>query len=493
LNGGSPAITLRCVFSLLTAIAFLPLLRLQSAWLPKGTFAGGLLPVLLQTPTALQAPVQPTLSYFPPLLQLLVVGAAGCWCIRTIGKRRRSLIPKSYSQNLFISTTILVLATAAMVLSWNPAVPWSGGWTWQNTATPLTFIAAGIFSLFFLDNLSRFIEERLKDSILPPLCVLSALLLGFALPAIGLFSLIRAGAYAPPATAAAFQRMALWQMLSNCLLVSAATVLVVSAIYFAFRLGVLLHRSVGLFIELPVGVLEIEDLPCAVEQKFRELNEELADEGFVLLGCEANGRAFRNRHLYSAYWLQPQMGAVLKAHCQSLKPDSIARNLSFFLQTLLSDGSRVLTHPTRVLTFYDSPTMKLYGYDKIHDPLTLCQLHGANVLRHSAAGVTPELPRKGEEIDDLTQRANAELENWLKAGTVYRVHQSVRLTFKGSLRLLKQISWPLNRRLVQETIRTTQEHLKASGLEHWESHWQWRKKQRSRKKRGRPPRERNFA
>jgi hypothetical protein len=449
--------------------------------------------VLLQAPMALQAPVRHTLSYFPPILQLLIVCAAGLWCMRAIGKRRRSLIPKSHSQSLFISTTVFVLATLAMVLNWNPAVPWLGGWTWQKTATPLGFIAAGIFILFFLDYLSRFIEERRKDSILPPLCVLSALLLGFALPAIGLFSLIRAGEYSPITTAPAFQRIALWQMLLNCLLIFVAGLWIVSAIYFAIKLGFALHRPVGLFTQLPAGVLEIEDLPAAVEQKFRELDEDLADEGFVLIGCQAIGRAFRNRYLYSAYWLQPQMGAVLKADCQSLKPDTIARGVTFFLQTLLSDGTRVLTHPTRVLTFYDSPAMKVYGYDKIHDPLTLYELHRANVLRHTALGVTLEFPTKDEEIDELAQLANAELENWLKAGAAYRNNQYACLTFKGSLRLLPQISWPLNRRLVQEVKQRTREHLKASGMEHWEMHWKWRKNQRQQKKRGRPRRARNFA
>lgn len=325
------------------------------------------------------------------------------------------------------------------------------------------------------------------------MCVLSAFLLGFALSAIGLFSLIRAGEYAPIVTAPAFQRIALWQMLLNALLIFVAGLWVVSVIYFIIKLGFVLDRPVGLFTQLPVGVLEIEDLPCAVEQKFREMDEELADQGFALIGCQASGRAFRNRYLYSAYWLHPQMGAVLKADCQSLKPDTIARGVSFFLQTLLSDGSRVLAHPTRVLTFYDSPALKIYGYDRIPDPVTLFELHSANVLRHTVRGVTTILLGEGEAIDELAQRANAELENSLKAGTAYRNHQYACLTFRGSMRLLRQISWPLNRRLVQQTRQLTWEHLKEGRLENWESHWKWRKSQRQQKKKGRPRRARNFA
>lgn len=493
MNGEGPAIILGCVFSFITAIHFNSLLPcLPDALTPGGRADAAPLSLLLQFPMALQTPVQPTLSYFPPVLQWFVVCAAGWWCVATIIKRRRSRIPKFKSQSLFISTTIFLLASAGMIWNWNPAVPWLGGWTWQETATPIGFIAAGIFALFFLDALSRFIEDRLTDSILPPLCVISALLSGFALPAIGIFSLVRLGVYAPPVNAPAFQRIALWQMLLNCLLMTIGALLL-STIYFAYKVGFVMHRPVGLFTELPAGILEIEDLPSAVEKKFRELDEELADEGFVLIGCEARGRAFRNRYLYSAYWLQPQLGAVLKASCESLKPDTIARAASFFLQTSLSDGTRVLTYPTRVMTFYDTPAMKSYGYDKIFDPLVLCQLHRANVLRHSPAGVTPELLSKDEAIDVLAQRGNAELQKWINAGMAFRKNQCACLTFKGSLRVVKQSTWPLNRRLVQETRERTKAHLQALGLEFWESDWQRRKNQRSRKKRGRPRRAGTFA
>jgi hypothetical protein len=477
------------VFSLITVISSSPLfLMLYSIFVEGRIFA------LEQSTLALQPPVQQSFSWLPPILHFFIVCASGVWSLKILFTRRKSPIPKLASRSLFISTTLFTISIAGFIFSWNPVVPWMGGWTWQTTATALYCFAAGIFSYLFFTYLAEFIDPRLTNSIWPPLCAFSGLLVSFIFSAIGLFLLLRAGSsYNPPIENPAFQRMPLWQILLNCFVIVSLAFLLLWAIYFCYYFYFAFHRPVGLFTELPVGVLEIEDLPVAVEKKFRELDEDLHQEGFILLGCQDRGRPFTKWYLYSAFWLQPQMGAVFKADCESLQPDTIADRISFFLKTELSNGINVLTHQIRVWTFYDSPKMKIYGYDKIYAPLILWQLHRANVLRHSSHGIQPQFPVKGEEINYIVQRSNAELERWVKEGVLYRKNQHICLTFKGLLRFLPQYLWPFTRRRVQENKQITKEHLHALGLENWKEDWQQRKKQRDQKTEKRVRRQGDFV
>jgi hypothetical protein len=485
LRGDGPQLILGFVFSLISFMPFNLLLPGLAQVLVDRHFAAKQLSGLLQSPIALQVPAGPTLAYFPPILQLLVVCLAAWWCVRTVIKQRPLEMAQITSFSLPMPIIFFLLTTAGMVIGWNPAVPWLGGWTWQNAATPFAYLAAGIFSLFFLTFLSEYVENRRANSLWPPLLAFSSWLAGFVLSAIGLFSLVRVGAYAPPATEPAFQRIPLWQMLLNCLLILAAGALLLEAIYLGFRFFYLLRRQVGAFTELPVDLLEIEDLPCAVEERFRELDEELADRGFTLLGCVAGRDASGKWYHYSAHWLQPQMGAIFQAACSSMKPDTIAPPCSLYLRTPLSNGLSVASQ-SNSLTSSASSARGSYGYSGIYDPLTLYQLHLANVRRHCRDGVQVEILPEGEEVNELTRRDNAQLQDSINSGSRFRKNRYVYMTLKDTLRVLWQMIWPKRRRMVRETRERTREHLRELGLEHWELAYKHRRKQRAEKKRGRP-------